>query len=204
MKYELNEDDITFICNIEVTAKEIMERYGCGRATVCRWRKKYGWKGRKGCKKGKLKPWQKTGRIVNCKVCDTEIYEIPSEPRTYCSRECQYSDDDYIQKLREIDRSYMQTEEYSKIMSNESTPAYKKYRNRVQTLTERVYKKHIDIINPDNHPRTLAGVEGGWQLDHIIEVRFGFDNDIPPEAISELENLRMLPWKENLERNKTS
>jgi len=55
---------------------------------------------------------------------------------------------------------------------------------------------------PDSHPRTLAGVEGGYHLDHIIEVRIGFDWGIPPEELSKIENLRILPWRENLARNR--
>jgi hypothetical protein len=55
------------------------------------------------------------------------------------------------------------------------------------------------IIN--THKRTLSGIDGGYQLDHIISIKFGFDNNISPEALSEKSNLRMLPWKKNLERN---
>ena len=71
-------------------------------------------------------------------------------------------------------------------------------------MSDKVYEENKHIINPDDRPRTLAGVEDGWQLDHIIEVRWGFDNNIPVEVLCEVENLRMLPWKKNLERNRST
>ena len=62
------------------------------------------------------------------------------------------------------------------------------------------YEQNKEIINPNNYPRTLCGVKGGWQLDHIITVKECFEKGILPEDASSLNNLRMLPWKENLMR----
>jgi hypothetical protein len=47
----------------------------------------------------------------------------------------------------------------------------------------------------------LCGVDGGWQLDHIKTVREAFDEGLSPEEVAHVDNLRMLPWKENLMRN---
>lgn len=80
----------------------------------------------------------------------------------------------------------------------EDTPEYKKYRQRVDLLTEKNYVKFKNFINPENKPRTLCGVEGGYQLDHIYPVYEGFVNNVSPEEIAKLENLRVIPWKENL------
>ena len=57
-------------------------------------------------------------------------------------------------------------------------------------------------LNPKNHPLTLCGVIGGYQIDHIITVKFGFESGISPEKLSQKNNLRILPWKENLKRNR--
>jgi hypothetical protein len=83
-----------------------------------------------------------------------------------------------------------------------TTPAYRSYANKVHRLTRIIYEENEHIINPNNHPRTICGVEGGYQLDHIITIRYGFENNIPAEEIARVENLRMLSWKENLSRNK--
>lgn len=75
---------------------------------------------------------------------------------------------------------------------------YRKYRNRVAKLTERVYNEYKHILNPHDYPRTMNGVDGGWQLDHIHSVRRCFDNEWTIEQASHVSNLQMLPWKENL------
>ena len=48
--------------------------------------------------------------------------------------------------------------------------------------------------------KTLCGVEGGWQLDHIISIKYGFENNIDPVIISSIENLQMLPWLDNVKK----
>jgi len=73
---------------------------------------------------------------------------------------------------------------------------YRQYRGRVTWLTELTYREYKDIINPDNHPRTRAGKDG-YQIDHIESVKKCFDAGLPPEHCARLENLQMLPWKEN-------
>lgn len=77
---------------------------------------------------------------------------------------------------------------------------YKDYCNKVMWLTEKTYIENLSEINPNNYPRTLCGVDGGYQLDHIYSIKKGFDNKIPAEEISKKENLQMLSWKENREK----
>jgi len=67
----------------------------------------------------------------------------------------------------------------------------------VRKLTEENYKEYKNIINPNNFNRTLNGVEGGYQLDHIISIKTGFLNNIPPEEIADINNLQIISWKEN-------
>lgn len=75
---------------------------------------------------------------------------------------------------------------------------YRRYLEKVRNLSEANYAEHIDIINPNRHPRTLAGVPGGYQLDHKISAKLGFKNGTKPEEIASVENLQMLPWRENI------
>jgi hypothetical protein len=44
----------------------------------------------------------------------------------------------------------------------------------------------------------------GYHLDHIVSIYDGFINDIEPEIISHYINLRYIPAKENLKKNKKS
>jgi len=65
----------------------------------------------------------------------------------------------------------------------------------------KIHKENKDLINPNNYPRTKMGIEGGWQLDHITPVIDCFKEGKTIEEASIVDNLRMLPWKENLMRN---
>ena len=80
----------------------------------------------------------------------------------------------------------------------EDTPEFKRYKGRVHQLTAKVYNTHHDVINPNNYPRTVCGVQGGWQLDHIVSIRECFNRGYTIEEAACLDNLQMLPWKHNL------
>ncbi len=77
---------------------------------------------------------------------------------------------------------------------------YKDYQNKVVWLTERTYIKYIKEINPKGLPRTLCGIKGGYQLDHIFPIYKAFLNKWKPEKVSNKNNLQMLSWKENRDK----
>lgn len=87
---------------------------------------------------------------------------------------------------------------------NPDTTNYKRYKNKVHQLSNKVYNAHKNIINPYNYPRTLAGVEGGWQLDHKISVKICYETGLSESQASALENLQILPWKTNLLKSSAS
>ena len=65
-------------------------------------------------------------------------------------------------------------------------------------MSEQTYKENELLLNPNGYKRTKCGIDGGYQLDHKIGVRKSFDKGVLPEEVSKLENLQILPWKENL------
>lgn len=81
--------------------------------------------------------------------------------------------------------------------TNPKTSEYKKYLSKVQSHTR---KQDVSALDHFDKPRTLCGVEGGYQLDHIISVKIGFVNNIPPEVIGNINNLQFLPWKQNRDK----
>jgi hypothetical protein len=203
MKFEeLTEEQKAMLADKSFSAEDLTQAFNKSVATIARWRKKLGVKIGKGCKKGKPKPWQEKKVEYVCLNCSKLILGVPSDERVYCSVVCMRSHPDYREKLRNMDKSYMQTEDYKQTLRKVDTPDYTRYKNLVHRLSEKEYQQHIDTINPLGYTRTLCGVDGGYQLDHIVTVRFGFDNNIPAEVLAEKNNLRMLPWKENLSRNK--
>lgn len=90
---------------------------------------------------------------------------------------------------------------YQRYPAYEYSDDYKNYKNAVYRMSQKVYEDNIETINPNNYTRTRMGVEGGWQLDHIKPVIECFREEITIEEASDISNLRMLPWKENLMRN---
>lgn len=185
--------DKTELLSSNLTNKEIAGMLGVSIPTVCRMRKALGIpSSNKGSPKGE-RPWMKTRTYKACVVCGKETHN-----HKYCSRECMYKSEEQRNKMRSIDRSYMLTEEYRNKLTKETTSAYKRYANRVHKLTQKIYEENKHIINPEGYERTLCGVEDGYQLDHIVPVRYGFDNNITPEELSKVDNLRMIPWKQNL------
>jgi len=74
---------------------------------------------------------------------------------------------------------------------------YKTYFNKVKYFTEKNYKEHEDIINPGGLSRAINGTEGGYQLDHIYPISVGYKNNIAPEVIGGINNLRLISWEEN-------
>ena len=55
----------------------------------------------------------------------------------------------------------------------------------------------LSVLENSDKLRGLCGVEGAYQLDHIIPIQYGFDNNIPPEIIGHIDNLQFIPWEEN-------
>ena len=68
------------------------------------------------------------------------------------------------------------------------------------------YYKHV--IKYTNHQsltqlehfdeRGLAGVTGAYHVDHKVSIKYGFINSIPPCIIGSIDNLEMLPWRDNV------
>jgi hypothetical protein len=83
---------------------------------------------------------------------------------------------------------------------NPNKSEFVKFANQVRWLSEKKYIEYKDIINPHDYPRTLCGVEGGYQLDHIISIKRGFLTGLNPEFLAEVNNLRMVPWKVNRDK----
>jgi len=84
------------------------------------------------------------------------------------------------------------------------TSEYKRYKGRVHQLSNKTYEAHKDEINPFDYPRTICGKMGGWQLDHKISIRECFNRGYSVEEASDINNLQMLPWKDNLLKSVTS
>lgn len=76
-------------------------------------------------------------------------------------------------------------------------PEFFKYQSKVHKLTRKV--AHL-IEGYDKKKQGKCGVEGAYQIDHIVSIKYGFENNMEPEKIADIQNLRFIPWEENLKR----
>jgi hypothetical protein len=83
---------------------------------------------------------------------------------------------------------------------NPDKKAFAAYAYKVRRITEENYEKHIQLINPDNLPRTLCGVDCGYQLDHKISIKWAFSNGLNPKIVGSVDNLQMLSWIDNRQK----
>lgn len=80
---------------------------------------------------------------------------------------------------------------------SKTAPAWKIYRAMVTRYTTQAYKKHKELLNPNDHPIGIAGTDGAYQVDHIVSVRKCFDHRVPPALCYDASNLRVIPWLAN-------
>ena len=94
-----------------------------------------------------------------------------------------------INKMRATKAGFDSFEEYV-----ENYPEKEMYKRNVWRLT---YQNDLTVLeNWDKRGR--CGVKGAYQLDHIYPISKGYENKIPPEKLAQMDNLRMIPWKQNL------
>jgi len=79
----------------------------------------------------------------------------------------------------------------------DTLPDRKRYYYDVWRLTE---NNSYLIPGYDPELRGIAGTEGAYQIDHIISISKGYLDGIDPNIIAAPENLRFIPWLENLQK----
>lgn len=70
-------------------------------------------------------------------------------------------------------------------------------------LSKAEYYKEVWIITESQHLESLPGIElrgQNFHLDHIMPIAYGFKNNIPPEYIGRLSNLRIISKRENFRK----
>lgn len=83
-------------------------------------------------------------------------------------------------------------------------------RKKLRTLSEKdrldfaQYRSLVSRYTRQNELSKLFGFEfrgrstaNCWQLDHIITVKYGYDNNILASLIGSIENIRFIPWRLN-------
>jgi len=100
--------------------------------------------------------------------------------------------DEATKKMRATKAGFNSWEEYL-----EKYPLKKQYKAKVWSHT---YKQPLKTLEHFDK-RGRCGVEGAWQIDHIISVDEGWKKNIDAKIIGHISNIQMLPWKKNLEKS---
>jgi hypothetical protein len=144
----------------------------------------------------------------NCELCNKKIYykseynrNLAETKNSVCNSCSTYKykktweyriTDEHTKQMRATKAGYDTFEEYM-----EDLPEKKKYHRYVWRIT---YQQDLESFeNYDKRGR--CGVEGAYQIDHIISIDEGYRSDIPPEKIGDISNLQMLTWEDNLSKS---
>jgi 5-methylcytosine-specific restriction endonuclease McrA len=109
-------------------------------------------------------------------------------------------------KDKNRDEFWIKYKEYIKSLPNEirkvvQTKIYRlnKYDFRKKLYYAKVwyYTETNDLTLLENHE--LRGYRN-HHLDHILPISHGYKNNIDPTIIGGLNNLRFIPWKENIKK----
>lgn len=158
-------------------------------------------------KKGKVLPFKR-----NCPICSKELSYATERSITRANNENSVCNscsskiykkswqyvikDDHIKKMAAKKAGYDSYEEYMQDLDNR-----KKYYREVRKITR---KQDISILENYDKLRGLCGVEGAYQLDHIIPISVGYEKGISAEVIGNIKNLQIIPWKDNLLKSNVS
>ena len=85
---------------------------------------------------------------------------------------------------------------------NPNKSEFQKYSSRVHWLTRK--KKEIWSKWENADKIGLCGKKNGYQLDHKVSIKYGFDNHIVPELIASIENLQIVSWQSNRQKHKSN
>lgn len=188
---EWTEEELILIKDVSYSARELSVMLNARPGTIRNLRLKLEVVPSQSTVMSKPRPYRRKQETRTCigKKCNTTFTVNQASKKKYCSHSCQ-------QRTANVAAKGIG----SRKMRNPATPEYKKYARQVHGLSQKMYEEHKQIINPNNYPRTLCGVENGWQLDHITPIKECFEKGLTPQEAAQVSNLRMLPWKDNLMR----
>ena len=128
---------------------------------------------------------ERNGRI--CNSCSTYRYK-----KTFNH----VIDEDAIKKMRATKAGFTSWEEYK-----QKYPMKKSYINEVHNLTRKQPLHTLPNYSKLEENRGRMGVEGAYQIDHIISINKGWKDMIPAEEIANITNLQIMKWEDNLRKH---
>jgi hypothetical protein len=95
---------------------------------------------------------------------------------------------------KRMERSGLTWEEYNNWKDDKD-----RYYKEVWRITN---QQPLHILLNFDKPRGRSGINGAYQLDHIISIGEGYRNNINPDIVGNIVNLQFITWEDNLKRRK--
>lgn len=109
--------------------------------------------------------------------------------------------DKFIKQKVNSEEVYLK-KEFQKLTKNK--PFLKTRLKYIKNIEKKVYYAKVWVITEDNDLTVLKNHEKRgfrtYHLDHIFPISFGFKNNIPPEVIGNIDNLRFIHHKKNIDK----
>jgi len=94
-----------------------------------------------------------------------------------------------------------------KLFLSKNPKLKKRKLNKIKNLEKRLYyikvwfiTESMPIHNLKNFDKRCYYGASCYNLDHILPISYGFHNNIPPEKIGNISNLRFIPSEENIKK----
>jgi len=160
-----------------------------------------GWGGPRNYKKerGRKKPYSR-----NCPKCGNEMkyitkggFEKSTLNNTTCnSCSAKLNKKGILNGVSEEQRNQMRATKAGFSTWEEYVEKYPKKQFYKREVWKYTYRNDLTTL-PNFDKRGRNGVEGAYQIDHIISINEGWERGIPAEEIGRFENLQMITWQEN-------
>lgn len=86
-------------------------------------------------------------------------------------------------------------------ISEQDYKDYQKYKRAVYSASRKTYNQNVDLLNPNGLLLGRCGVCGAHQIDHKVPISLGYQLKIPVTVMAIVENLQLMPWRENLSKS---
>ena len=85
-----------------------------------------------------------------------------------------------------------------------SNPKIKRKVKNIKNIYKKLYYTIVWVVSENQPLHTLSNFKRrGWKkyhLDHIYPISKGYQNEIPPEKIGNIKNLRFIYYKKNIKK----
>ena len=157
--------------------------------------------------------------MKTCLTCGKSTYKPKQRIYTkYCDIKCRSQDPNYRKSISEAKSNQVISEAQKEAISNSLKEYYKQHpkeKKRSNVISDyrkdcafkfnlAAYSAEFDFTLIEQHgwykPKNKGDNLGGVSRDHLVSVRYGFDNNLPSEHLSHPANCALLRHGDNVSK----